>query len=316
MLPKIKLNNRIISFRLREDRATLLACIGFSLFFWILISMSKNYESSIGLNLNFKVNNGFVLKQNPPNPLSINFIGRGWDLLVLYLKYKSLNINLQVEDSKFFSENLILEVVSKQLEGLNLVPQKLNQNGFQAIVEKEFKKKISSLKLPQLTLTNGYTFKNTPYFTPDSIEISGPESLVKSISHWNFIENDLSDINNSTEIRIPISPFPPEIKISHKETKLIVEVEKLTEKSFFVPIKIRGNVNKSIQTFPEKVHFSCAVGVSRYNNLTPELIEIFIEIDSIENQDASLIRLQLGEIPFWLNNIRFSPENVRYFTLN
>lgn len=314
MLPKIKLNNRIISFRIREDRATLLVCMLISLIFWILISMSKKYESIVYFNLNFAVREGYVLKELPPNPLTFEVVGRGWDLFSFFLTNNHFNLNLNAEDSKELTESYILGLLQKNIGQTDLLLQKLSLNSFRVVLEKKSKKLISSASIPEINLAQGFSLKKLPYFEPEFIEISGPESVIQNINHWTFQDIEIQNLNSTSEFKVNINSLPPEVKSSHKELKLIVEVEELVEKSFFVPVQIKGGNHEHNKIFPQKVHLTCAVGASRYQEVQPNLFDLFIELDTLGSDDRELMPITIGELPYWIQNVKFSPESVRFFS--
>lgn len=314
MLPKIKLNNRIISFRIREDRATLLVCMLISLIFWILISMSKKYESIVYFNLNFAVREGYVLKELPPNPLTFEVVGRGWDLFSFFLTNNHFNLNLNAEDSKELTESYILGLLQKNIGQTDLLLQKLSLNSFRVVLEKKSKKLIGPASIPDINLAHGSSFKKLPYFNPEFIEISGPESIIQDINHWTFPNMEITNLNSTAEFKIMINPFPPEISSSHEDLKLVVEVEELVEKSFFVPVRIKDNQGQNNKIFPQKVHLTCAVGVSRYQEVQPDLFDLFIEPDSLGSENRELVPISIGDLPFWIQNVKFAPESVRFFT--
>lgn len=276
--------------------------------------MSKKYESIVQFDLNFNVREGYVLKELPPNPLSFEVVGRGWDLFSFFLSHSQFNLNLNAEDSKELSDNYILDLLQKKFDRSDLLLQQLSLNSFRVILEKKSKKLIGPASIPDIYLAHGSSFKKLPYFNPEFIEISGPESIIQDINHWTYPNMEITNLNSTAEFKIMINPFPPEISSSHEDLKLVVEVEELVEKSFFVPVRIKDNQGQNNKIFPQKVHLTCAVGVSRYQEVQPDLFDLFIEPDSLVSENRELVPISIGDLPFWIQNVKFAPESVRFFT--
>ena len=276
--------------------------------------MSKKYQSVVEFSLNFTVREGYVLKELPPNPLNFELIGRGWDLFLFFLSNNNFDLNLNAEDSKELTESFILGLLQKKIDRSDLLLQKLSLNSFKVILEKKSKKLIGPPSISEINLAHGLSLKKLPYFDPEFIEISGPESIVRNINNWTYQDIKIQNLNSNAEFKIMINPFPPEIISSHKDLKLVVEVEELVEKSFFVPVRIKGRNLQKNKIFPQKVHLTCTVGVSRYQEVQPDFFDLYIDLDSLGSSHTELMPISLGILPFWIRDVKFSPESVRFFT--
>ncbi|MEK7256605.1 MAG: hypothetical protein AAB316_17755, partial [Bacteroidota bacterium] len=98
-----------------------------------------------------------------------------------------------------------------------------------------------------------------------------------------------------------------------KKVEVLIQVEQYTEKSFSVPVRLAGNAD-SIRIFPSFVELTCAVGMSRFDQVKAE--DFVVQADLQQNHfhpAQNTVPLTLKSQPDWVRNIQITPKSVEFF---
>jgi YbbR domain-containing protein len=277
--------------------------------------MSKIYQTNFNFQMKFEVADGYVIKDLPKEPLSAVLTGKGWDLFLFNLLQKKITLQVPLNESRQVTRNYVLQLLKNYTAGSKVNFDDLNFDSLNLVLEKKVTKKIPVGNLPAFELAPGYIFKKLPELNPAVIEISGPASVVHNIEKWNFPKMEIPKLKSDISLKVPINQFQSGISVSPGESTLLIEIEELAEKSFFVPVKLIGELQNEYKIFPDKVHLTCAVGMSKYNDLEADFFSLEVHLDQSSINERTLLPIQLGELPYWIKQVKFSPENVRYFTV-
>jgi YbbR domain-containing protein len=163
-----------------------------------------------------------------------------------------------------------------------------------------------------LSFSPGYHLKSPIQLSPDSISISGPESLVSNIMDWRTDSLILKDIQNSAEKKISLRESAREIKLNQQTITAKLEVEQFTEKSFFVKI-LQRNAPDSIRIFPDRIKIYCLVGLSKYEEVEESGFTVEVDLkDAKPGVENNAVPILLTKSPDFVDNVRFSPKSAEY----
>lgn len=317
MLPTIKINNRQITFKIREDRAILFICILISLIFWFLIRMSQVYTISKPVNIKEVLPSEKILKTPISDDISAVIEGRGWDLMFEFLFKRELYFN-QVPNSDHsisISSEDLKKKIGNNLNANNL--KVLNVNVDDRIIPIEDKvSKIIPLYLSESPLLEkGHQLADSISFNPSLVEITGPESLVNPIEKWPVIYQSNTYLKTTETQIIKIKPPDLPLQVANQEVEITIPVEAFTEKSLFIPVKINNLSEKEILIFPEKVQISVLVGLSKFNQTVPEDFILSVTFDDNQNELIQFLPIMIESNPDWVKHIKLSSQTVRYFII-
>lgn len=317
MLPTIKINNRQITFKIREDRAILFICILISLIFWFLIRMSQVYTISKPVTIQEVLPSEKILRSPVPNNITALIEGRGWDLMFEFLFKRGLFLNQVPESDNSFniSSEDIKKKISDELNANNLKVLNINVENKVIPIEDKVSKLIPIYLQQPPALEKGHQLADSISFNPSQVEIIGPVSMINLIKKWPaYYQTDLPLKATATEIIKIKIPDPP-LNVKTQEVEMTIPVEAFTEKSLFVPVQIKNLSKKEIMIFPEKIQISVLVGLSKFNQTTPDDFSLRVTLDEDHNDLIQFLPIEIQSKPNWVSHIRLSSQTVRYFVI-
>lgn len=317
MLPTIKINNRQITFKIREDRAILFVCILISLIFWFLIRMSQVYTISKPVNIEEVLPSEKILRFPISNDITAIIEGRGWDLMFEFLFKRELLLKQipETENVLRISAEELKRKIGDELNANDLKVLNINVDNKVIPIEDKVSKLIPlHLNQPPL-LEKGHQLSDTVSFKPSQIEIIGPVSIVNQFEKWPVLyEADFPLKATKTEIINIKIPDPP-LSISTKEVEITIPVEAFTEKSLFVPVQLKNFTKNDILIFPEKIQISFLVGLSKFNQTTPDDFNLTVTLNEDQNEQVQFLPIEINSRPSWVSHLRLSSQTVRYFVI-
>lgn len=147
---------------------------------------------------------------------------------------------------------------------------------------------------------------------PDSINVSGPPSVIENM---NFVETEklqIEDVKSSIHRTVKLVPN----KLLTFATDIVtikVPVEKFTEGRTEVPVHpMNVDPGYSLKTFPDKIMVRYQVALSRYNDVDAGQFDAVVDGAKLVDQNPAKIPVQLMTAPSYIRAIFIEPEKVDY----
>jgi len=301
----------------REDRSIFLVCIGIALIFWLLIKLSRTYNTRKTVLFHFEVPTGKTFAARPPERLEVRVEGSGWELMFDYLLRPSVKLSYDLTGAEAPTE-LTQQAIRRSLEqNLTFNSIKIAEYNYEPInlqLESGLSKKVPVVMTDSLTFLPGYMLQAPVQFEPDSVVVSGPNSLLKNIVHWRIASpTGLKNLQSTLTKRVALRLPPPELSLNTTEVQLTVPVEQLTEKSLFIPLQVR-HAPDSLRYFPEKVKVTCIIGLSKYNSI--DTGDFVVEIDLRKaplRESKHTLPIQMTRKPTEALSVQFTPKSAEFF---
>jgi hypothetical protein len=309
-----KIGTREIRVQLREDRAVLMVCIGVAFIFWLLVKLSQTYTAEKEVVFGFSIPEEKALTVLPPDDVEIELEGRGWDLMFDYFARGKVELFFDMNEQSRVRLNWLQlkSLIQKNLSSSEIKITEINYDDLSLSLENRMKKTIPIQLAADLSFSPGYHLKSPIQLSPDSISISGPESLVSNIMDWRTDSLILKDIQNSAEKKISLRESAREIKLNQQTITAKLEVEQFTEKSFFVKI-LQRNAPDSIRIFPDRIKIYCLVGLSKYEEVEESGFTVEVDLkDAKPGVENNAVPILLTKSPDFVDNVRFSPKSAEY----
>ncbi len=301
---------------LRSDRWLLAICMGLSLVLWLITKMGQNYDYAYTIELEYHLPEGFAFRQMPPRQLTLYVNGSGWNMLKYNIagkKKKRLRIEItQTTDHTLFPSRIKTQI-NKSLRNFNLSMISSSPEVLEIYPDTLVQKKVPLVLQGKLQTSPIRHLLHPPVLKPDSVNIQGAKSLVEGITQWPTVKIEKTNIDKS--MQIPIKVAPPEnelLKVSPQEVNLLIEVEDLLQKEFFVPVKIvNPPQSDSLAIFPAQVQVKTSVGRSYYDSLQPTDFEVIADFSQVKpGSDQTTLALQWGKQPAYVESAAFSPQAI------
>jgi hypothetical protein len=241
--------------------------------------------------------------------MPFKFAGSGWKLLKMSLlrQNPSLSFNLSGATSQVISRT---DVSRKIEEELQLQLLELGHDNLTIRLDSLQSKKLRIELDTAISFENGYFFRDNIVLRPDSLVVYGASQLLNSLNSVKTAplkmecpEKDFTIILNL------LNPHPELLQLSVDKAEVFMLVEQYTEKKLTIPVMVL-NERDSVRLLPGTVELECVVGLSRFNDLTPNDFRVVAVLDN-ENP-TPIVPLTLVRQPSWVKSARFSPQAVEY----
>lgn len=287
--------------------------------FWFLNALGEKYSENISypikyINLPEHKVSSFPL----PEKLNLNVTTSGYDLLQYYLSaninpviidYKSKNINSLKGNKKYIVPKNITQNITHAISNLtinSIYPDTIKFQFYQIV-----RKKVPIQALVTYKLKEGFIEKGEMQCIPDSVYINGPEKEIKFIDKIYTGKISLGEISEDSKRNVALKTIKG-ITYDKYRTNVLIPIEQSTEKIIELPIQIDNQIdNASIKLIPNHINLRYKVGLSEFNNITPDLFYAnVIYSDSTKNSDV--LQVLLTQHPNKIYEIEFTPNFVEY----
>ncbi len=306
---KVNIFQRINS-SIGKDRTILLISLGFSMVFWLFVKLSKSYFSEIVLPIKWELPEDKAFSTIPPSSVEVEIEGSGWDLLSQYFLKKpdSLRFNVAELPARMVDRTQIKSKIKKHLSSAIEIKE-INHDFVQLEFENKITKKIPVFADLTIKFSQNHYYKEPLTISPDSVLVSGPYSYVNSLDSVYTVQKTFENLKNSVAEKIAVSnPHESILTITPPGVNLIIPVEQITEKTYFVPVKVINN-RDSIHIFPEKVKVTCVVGLSKFQSISPADFEVVADMKNVNIKDTSnFVRYHLVKQPNNVISTHYSPK--------
>ncbi|MCD4769034.1 MAG: hypothetical protein K8R35_02560 [Bacteroidales bacterium] len=147
---------------------------------------------------------------------------------------------------------------------------------------------------------------------PDSVEISGPRSMLDTIFNVRTKFFRFDQLSQTTVKNLALEVVP-KTSLSDKKVEVTVPVEQYTEIVKEIPITILNEPDTAmIRLFPDRVSFQCIVALSDYNNMMDAPVHAVVDPGNIDFRVTNKLRVELLNLPDFASQVRYNPQVVEY----
>ncbi|WP_417801007.1 hypothetical protein [Tenacibaculum sp.] len=288
-----------------------------SVFFWLLINLSKEYNTTIVYDVEYtQLPQQKTLIATPVKNLSLQLKSSGYNLLVASITHKPIELNIDNALRKsgtnyyFLSKNLIPEVQEQLKSSIELL--KIEEDSIPLKIGILSSKKVPLKPNLNISFQLGYDLSKPVTITPDSVLISGDETYVAETEFLNVEHITLENLSKSIDIHSSIIfPENTQLKSSHSTAKISIDVDKFTEGEIEVPVFVK-NAPNGINVFPKKVKVIYKVGLQNFNEVTPDLFKVECDYLQAKNKEVNYLTPQINDLPEIVTLVRIVPNKIDF----
>ncbi|MFY0631356.1 MAG: hypothetical protein JXR05_13300 [Flavobacteriaceae bacterium] len=293
-----------------------------SVFIWFLTKLSKEYDATISYNVAYTdLPTDKLLQEEPVKKIDIHIKTTGFKLISATLFPPKIEINTSKLNAKTATDYYVL--VSQQ----KLAIQRQMRTGVEIdhFISDSINFSLGLLKnkkIPVRVNSNlsydlGYDMDGTLKITPDSIFISGPESVLDTINYVQTSDLVKNEVHEPIDEELAIKDFSAESNVKLDRNKVIVtaNVEKYTEGTIELPFRlINLPEGVSINTYPSLVKVTYRVALSNFNkiNETSFVLECDYKM-SLENNLTYLVPKLIKKSSL-VKNTTIAPTKIDFTT--
>lgn len=293
-----------------------------SVFIWFLNALSNNYTSVIEYPLvytDFPEEKVFVGEL--PEHLELRINASGYEIL----RYKTfrkpvpisfnasaytLNRPGQDNSRAYILTRYHTEQVSRQLSSeIQLLEIKPDTLHFQ------FARKITRMVkvLPDFRyqVDKQFTIKDGIILEPDSVEVTGPDIILDTLSYVYTVRSDLGQLSRNFSDKVKLKRAS-DLEYSRFKVNCSFELERFTEVQLSIPIDVLNLPDTiALQTFPSTIKLTCNVGLSKYDRVDGSLLRAVVDYLDI-GEGTNVLDVDVQNIPVYLMSYEYYPKTVEY----
>lgn len=316
----IKIFRRVRNFLLSEKSRKVLIFLFFffiSSGFWLLQTLKNNFEIELAIPVKLKnVPNDAVITFEPISELHIVVKDKGTTLLNYFFGHDFYPISLDFADYQDLGNHVIIPASSIEKRILSQLSSSTKLVSIKPDVVDYFYTMGASKKVPvrlrgKISTGRQYYFTDT-VFSPDSVLVYAPQSMLDSIKYVSTHAVLLKEISDTVHTRVQLTAIKG-VKFVPSVVNLTLPVDILTEKTLEVPLLgINFPANKSLRTFPSKVKVTFQVGLRRFKSIRPENFVFDISYEELMKIGSEKYKLKLKSVPAGVSYVRIIPNQVDF----
>ena len=240
----------------------------------LLVKLSNNYTQT--LNFEFSptgLKSNEVIISEVPKSINVTISGRGFELLKYYIEKPVIEVDfsqLRKNNTQYvWSESEQLDKIINHFDS-KIVVKSINPDTVVFPFDSQFIKKVPVMVIVNPTFAVGFDLIDDFRSSPDSITVTGPESMLKIINSVSTKKIELNEINSAVDfpVELNISPSLSQLNFSHQSVSVVANVGKFTEGVVNVPVTI-VNVPEDliINFFPKEISVVFYSSLEAYANI-------------------------------------------------
>jgi len=255
----------------RQSGITMFFSILLASALWFLVIINqKDHKSSFSLPIhihNLPTNVDFI--QPIPQKLEVEVEGLGVDLLVQHFRYEPDTIQLyySAEKGYLLTRDYFSQIVQKAPKSTDIKVLFVSPDTLPIKYEHRTQKRVKLYSKAALQFAPNFQLEEERIIRPDSITISGPQSMLDTIRAWHTMTETFFVEKEQQRLVLPIDTLKG-IKVSQNSAILEVIARPYTQKQVVVKLQIKDlpegfQVNLS----KDQVMISCLVPMKNYTQI-------------------------------------------------
>ncbi len=299
-----------------KNYVSFILSILFAFFLWFAVNLNGEYEENFKARIVIKnLHPEKAIKVDYPEFVDLKVKGQGWKILLFYFFSRPhMTIDLSNVQSRLHINLLNDRRVHISLPQ-NVYLIQVEPESLKLEFDRRVEKKVPVVFSYETKSSNG-DFAYPPRIFPDSVVISGAESIVSRIESIStkklLIEKLGQEIETNVEL---LKPNDKLIELSQDFVRVKFLVEQVAEREFTIPVEVTEvPADKEVILFPPDIRVVVRGTLSRLVSAETNVdttIKALISYRDVVNDKTGLVRPQII-LPEYLELVSVSPEGLEY----
>ena len=300
-----------------------MVCFFIASIFWLLLALSKDYPSAVTFPITYTNLPGKkVIVNDLPDSITFQIKANGFRILAYSITTKRKALEVDVA-SRLLSGRLTQgEVMALPTKVFTADFAKqfgpdINIIGYQPDSIVFYFSDLTVKRIPvklnmELEFDKQYDYAGEIILSPDSIDVSGPPSIVNAMTEVETENLHLLSVKLSLSEDVELIKHKV-LSYSSNKVKIKVPIEKYTEGSINVriqPMSVQSGF--TLKTFPDKVKVRYMVALSKYNEVKEHMFDVVVDASMLTDTRPEKIDVDLVRYPIFLRSLSLDPEKVDY----
>ncbi|MFC2130897.1 CdaR family protein [Bacteroidota bacterium] len=263
---------------------------------WGYTSLNHEYTPFVKVPLSVKLPADKARESPLPETIALKVKGGGWQLFYLIFFNSAAKCVIDLsnkdipEDEYIVSRSDILKGIQNivDVEPIDVLPESMKLKMGRKSTYKVPVNPIISIKPRE-----GFVAMSDIRVSPDSIEITGNDKIVRNIKLWNTKKMDIENIFQPTVIPLQLSDSLKSIvKLSQPNVNLSIDIQQTADITIYdIPVRIRGgSLPKNHKIIPEKIDVTIHGGVEQIAGISKQDIISYIEYEELLKDSTGVIK--------------------------
>lgn len=309
----IRLNRRVFTF---------LVCLLVSMFFWLMMSLSKEYSITVSFPVNYvNLPTDKIVSNQLPETIDIEIISSGFNLLLYKIRQQRETVLLDMKDARqYISRNHYYLLCNSRIDKItaqfnnDIKVAKINPDTIFLNFNKKVSKRVPVIASINIDFDSQYQLSDSIKVTPSFIDISGAADVLDKINSVETIPVNLKKVSSSLSLKLGLlkTAALKQVEFSESEVHAEVNVKKYTEASLELPIEVSNLPHGySLKTFPDKVTVKYNVAFDDYATINPLQFTASVDYMKIE-QGSNKLKVVLEKYPSNIRSVKLIIDKVEY----
>ncbi|AFN75132.1 YbbR family protein [Melioribacter roseus P3M-2] len=284
-----------------------------SIVLWGSIALSEDYICGI----NAPVELSDLPQQYAPFFLSgesvyVRLKGKGWELAKICMGGEHKFYVSSPQSKGRHTMNLKNEFENNPWIGSSVSVVEIIPSEIKLRIEDRVTKKAPVEKNFKISFAQGFGLASEVEFIPDSVVVSGPESILKNVESVKTDTIKFENVNESQEGEVDLL-LVNGIEYSTDRCKFKFDVEKIIVLEFKdIPVKILNTPpDKELLIFPVKINVILRGGLNKLGRLSKEDIKVFADYRDALGDDEEMLVPRII-IPKYTELVGAVPSKLKY----
>ena len=307
---------RIFDGKVGTEWKVFVWCFFIAAILWLLTSLNEFYTSTIQADVHYlNKPKDEVFIRPLPEQLNVSVNAKGWDLMGfnLYRSAPDIYVNLTDYQNQSFilSRRLRSSLLGQISKGINI--NEILPDTISLLRDRRITKSVPVNLNYQVKPAEGYELGGEVNYSPDSIRISGPETLLKNINSVETKKVGKTGLKEPVSIKVQIQKPASSITFSSNTVEVQIPVYQLTEQVVEVPVQmVNMPPDKNIRLIPQRVQIVYQTTLNNFSRLDSSLFEAIVDASEIDTASPRPLRIQILSQPKFTYNLRLKDEYVNF----
>jgi YbbR domain-containing protein len=287
----------------------------FGIIVWFSVSMSEQYQIAVAVPLSIdNIPEGRSVRTPVPQALQLKLRWDGWRM-ASFLLGSEMRMHFPLQSLRSGKKAITFADVADRIADrpgvqlVDMVPESVYVE-----LDRTGRKQVAVVLDYSLSFREGYGQVGPTTVTPESVTVTGAESLLKTIDSWSTVRGTFHDLKAPVEADLALAPSPIYlVTLSTSKVRIHINVEPFAEKVFTgLPVEIRSVApNREVILIPPKVEIVARGGIKQLSNTMPSDFKLTVDYTMILADTTGIIDPDI-RAPEGIQVVSRRPEHLQY----
>jgi len=301
----------------RERLVVFIVSFILALCLWLMVNLSRDYNLNVELPIKLgSLPQDKALVSQLPQTATVSVTGEGWKLISLYNNPPSINVDVSDTEVNLYDQ------VQQQMNAMpDINVQKVQPLIINLKLENRESKRVPIRSRVHVTFDDQYGLVGGHNLQPDSLTVSGAESLIRDIHDWPTDSISFEDVSGNLSRVVKLKNPGELIDLSRNEVIYNAKVEQFTEGEVKVDIETRDlPTGHSVNYSPSSVSVKFNIPIDEYTNLDKtNPFKAFVNYRQIEKDSTGFVAPKIEQVAdstkYHIEIRSYQPRSVAYFNV-